>query len=280
MGVDGTVHVATNGGLGVFDGSAWSTLFPPQPLPFSVTAVASAPNGDLWLGTSGGLARRRQSGAWTVFTTANSGLPANPVNDVVVGADGSVWVGTFDVLNWPYPGGVSRFDGTTWTTWTKDDSPLPHNQVTDLAFDHQGNLWVAAASEAVAVILDAVPSPVVDLGGGLAGVAGVPALAIQGSLVPGSPVSLSLSGGPAAGVAHLAIGLSRVDVPFKGGVLVPSPDAVLAGLPLDGAGSLAVSSTWPHGLPSGVPTWWQAWLPDAAAVKGWSASNALQLAQP
>lgn len=72
--------------------------------------VTKAPNGDLWVGTINGAARRR-AGAWTVFTDTNSGLPANTVNAISVRPDGLVAFGAFDGSTWPYHGGAGTFDG-------------------------------------------------------------------------------------------------------------------------------------------------------------------------
>ncbi|TPW07470.1 MAG: FG-GAP repeat-containing protein, partial [Acidimicrobiaceae bacterium] len=76
---------------------------------------------------------------------------------------------------------------------------------------------------------------ITDLGNGLAGANGVPALAGEGTLQPGSSITLSLSGALANAPATLVIGLSQLGAPFKGGVLVPSPDLLLGGF-VTGAG--------------------------------------------
>ena len=121
---------------------------------------------------------------------------------------------------------------------------------------------------------------IVDLGLGLAGGAGVPVLNGSGSLANGSPVSLALSGALASTPAGLFLGVSRVDAPFKGGVLVPAPDIVLTGFTTDGAGALTINATWPAGLPSGLSLYAQMWMQDAGGPKGLSASNGLQLITP
>lgn len=58
-------------------------------------------------------------------------------------------------FTWPYPGGLTHFDGEVWTTYTATDSPLPHNQIEELtarATDDGYEVWVGTASEAVAVL--------------------------------------------------------------------------------------------------------------------------------
>jgi probable HAF family extracellular repeat protein len=113
-----------------------------------------------------------------------------------------------------------------------------------------------------------------DLGQGLAGVAGVPVLAAHGALIEGHPLTLSLSGAKPSGSATLIAGLSAIDAPFKGGTMVPNPDVLLAGLPLDSNGTFDLAAAWPAGVPSGFSLWLQAWIADGAAVKGFAASNA------
>ena len=123
-------------------------------------------------------------------------------------------------------------------------------------------------------------SPWTDLGLGLAGSNGVPTLSGDGNLAGGDPVALNVAGGLPGGNAHIVIGFSAVNVPFKGGTLVPSPDVLLLGLPLDGAGSLTLATTWPSGIPGGLSSWYQAWTADPAGPVGFAATNGLLAVTP
>ena len=69
--------------------------------------------------------------------------------------------------------------------------------------------------------------------------------------------------------------LSAVNLPFKGGTLVPAVDVLVAGLPTSPAGELSLSAAWPPGVPSGLTVWFQEWIVDAAGPKGFAASNGL-----
>ena len=122
--------------------------------------------------------------------------------------------------------------------------------------------------------------PWTDLGHGLAGVTGTPALVGAGPLVSGTSVSLSLSNASPLASSWLVIGFSELNAPLKGGVLVPSPDVLFAGLPVNGGGSLSLASSWPPGIPSGSLTAWQFWIPDAAGPLGFAASNAVRAVTP
>lgn len=118
-----------------------------------------------------------------------------------------------------------------------------------------------------------------DLGLGLAGTHGVPALAGTGPLLPGTTLSLSLSGALANSLAYLFLGFDRIDVPFKGGVLVPAfqpPLGILVPLATNGSGALAVSAPWPVSLPAGVELFVQVWIADPGAAAGVAGSNALR----
>jgi len=124
---------------------------------------------------------------------------------------------------------------------------------------------------------DSVPGgPWVDLGQGKAGSLGVPALAGSGPLTPGSDNVVTLTGALPGTTSTLVVGLVEIGAPFKGGTLVPSPDFLFPGLPVDGAGAAALPFTWPLGTPAGVELFWQHWILDAGASQGLSASNALR----
>lgn len=116
-------------------------------------------------------------------------------------------------------------------------------------------------------------SPVVDLGAGLAGAGGEPRLDLSGTLAAGAPTKLTISNAAPASSSFLIIGLSAIQFPTLGGVLVPSPD-VLVGLPT-GTGSLSFVIGWPAGLPTGTQVYLQAWIQDPTGPFGATATNAV-----
>ena len=118
------------------------------------------------------------------------------------------------------------------------------------------------------------------LGGAVVGGAGSPVLTGEGTLLPDSDVRLVLSDGAPGVPVTLVVGLSPVLTPFHGGLLVPSPDVLLAGLMTDAAGGLQVSSRWPASLGPGFSLWFQMWLADASATSGLAASNGLKATAP
>ena len=106
-----------------------------------------------------------------------------------------------------------------------------------------------------------------------------PSLTGAGTLLPSTPLTLSIADGDPFAPAFLVAGASALHVPFKGGLLMPKLD-LLVPLVLDGSGKLDVQSTWPAGIPSGTPLWLQAWLPDDDGIAGYVASATLAIVPP
>jgi endonuclease/exonuclease/phosphatase family metal-dependent hydrolase len=119
------------------------------------------------------------------------------------------------------------------------------------------------------------PSGFLTLGGGLAGLFGEPSLVGTGTLFAGTTVDLSLSGAMPNSPATLVLGLSAINAPFKGGLLVPAPDVLISGLTTDGSGDLQILDTWPAGIGSGLSFWCQYWIVDFGGPAGFAASNAI-----
>ena len=123
-------------------------------------------------------------------------------------------------------------------------------------------------------------SPWTDLGHGLAGWSfKVPRLAGDGTLVPGSPTTLTLNEARPWSVALLVIGISQVNTPLRGGTLVPSLDVVIHGLPVNGLGELVIGANWPP-LSSGVSLYFQYWVADSVGPWSFAASNGLMGTTP
>jgi len=117
------------------------------------------------------------------------------------------------------------------------------------------------------------------LGAGLAGEAGVPALAGAGPLVAGATITLELTGAAPDAAATLVVGFGALSVSFKGGTLVPAPDLLVAAV-TDAEGAWSLSASWPAGVPAGASTWWQAWIVDASGPSGMTASGGLRATTP
>jgi hypothetical protein len=120
----------------------------------------------------------------------------------------------------------------------------------------------------------------IHLGNALAGTHGEPSLTGSGDLAPGTPAAVTLAGALENAAASLVVGLSAIDVPFRGGVLVPAPDVVLPLPTTDATGGFALSGTWPSGVPAGAQLVLQTWIVDGAGPKGLAASNGLLVVSP
>jgi hypothetical protein len=148
-----------------------------------------------------------------------------------------------------------------------------HVEATDLA----GNTGVSADQ----VYFQGGTGSWVDLGSGLAGAGGVPALFATGTLVPGSPGTLTLSGAAPSATAFLFLSFTSTPTPFKGGTLVPVPVALTLPLATNVSGSIPLAWTsWPGGLPPGTTLYLQYAVADVGAPAGAALSNALKGVTP
>jgi len=116
-----------------------------------------------------------------------------------------------------------------------------------------------------------------DLGSSLAGTHGAPLLVGSGLPCSGGSVTLALTNARENSSAWLLIGFSLANVPFKGGVLVPTPDLVIASLPTGLAGALTLLAAWPAAVPAGLAVYFQDWILDPLAVQGVAATNGVQV---
>ena len=119
-----------------------------------------------------------------------------------------------------------------------------------------------------------------DVGPGLAGIAGVPALAGTGTLEAGSAVGISLTSAKASSPAVLFLSLASSPVPFKGGTLITFPLLFTATLATDAGGAIPLMFAWPAGVPAATTIFFQYAVQDAAAVYGVSLSNGLSGVTP
>ena len=169
--------------------------------------------------------------------------------------------------------GVTTIDGMVVDTIgsfseTLDFSSNGRYALADLTFE--GSLDAA-------VLLDF--GPWVDVGNGTPGTT-APKLRGFGQLTPGAPTTVSVSGAPAGTTGVLVIGFSRIDQPFMGGTLVPSPDRVLFGEEVDADGNFELRFDWPAGFASGSNVYVQFWAFDGGAPNGFSVTNGVEATTP
>jgi hypothetical protein len=112
-----------------------------------------------------------------------------------------------------------------------------------------------------------------DLGGALAGIAGTPVLDGAGKLEPLAAVAFTLSGVRPGSPCWLILGATAQNMPFKGGILVPSVDVVVGPFSTDAKGKLTLTDTMPPDVVSGQAVYGQFWTLESASSL--AASNAL-----
>lgn len=103
----------------------------------SVTAIAQAPEGHLWLGTFGGLVRFDGTRFTTMERIDGTGRHADRVLALAIGRDGSLWIGTED-------DGLLRLEDGAYRAYGIDDG-LPDDEVTALHVTRAGVLWIGTA---------------------------------------------------------------------------------------------------------------------------------------
>lgn len=109
----------------------WTTL---DGLPQnSVNAIAQTPDGYIWVGTFGGLARFDGLRFSVIERVDDAGRHVDRVLSLAVAPDSSVWVGTEN--------GLLRYRGGRFSYFTTADG-LPDNQILALHFDRSGTLWI------------------------------------------------------------------------------------------------------------------------------------------
>ncbi|RKY20585.1 MAG: hypothetical protein DRQ55_07185 [Planctomycetota bacterium] len=124
------------------------------------------------------------------------------------------------------------------------------------------------------------PGTWTNLGGTLVGSNGPPRLTGMGPLTGGSDNQVNLGRALPGASCWFVLGFSPLNAPFKGGVLVPTPDLVLGGFVVEPTATLNVPFAWPVGVPSGAVLISQAWIADPVGIKGFAASNGLEAKAP
>lgn len=258
-------------------GSAWRPLGGGVDLPVTALHVA---NGQLHVGgefTRAGTVATARFATWdgSSWLGYGSSLDGQNVRTIaflngVLHVGGSL--GRLGTGSWRY---LARWDGTRFVAYTDFDG-----YATDLlADDRAGDLWIAGAVEAgghpsAGIALLSTRGAWLDLGQGLAGTLGTPQLDGFGQLTLGALASLQVRDVPAFAPGVHVIGAARVDVPFQGGTIVPSFDAMVPFL-ADPRGWHTLSMRVPATLGSGQSLYAQSWLVEPANGR-FAASNALR----
>lgn len=197
-----------------------------------------------------------------------------PSPDWFVGVDGADllvngnWVNELIVPLAAYDAGTDN--GTSFTSPDSDTQPKqPISLITGFPFASGVPLGTFTFTRTDS------PPTWIDLGGELAGTTGTATLTGSGQPSAGQAVALDVTGALPFAPAFLIFGLSELGAPFKGGTLVPTPDIILSGLNVASNGSLSLASTWPAGIPAGIPLVVQLWISDNGGPFAYAASNGI-----
>ncbi len=98
-----------------------------------IYTIKTDDSGKVWAGSWGGGLGVFDGNTWKAFTTDNSGLPSNTINEIVFDLKNALWVGT--------DSGLVKYDGLTWTVFTPQNSPMAVFHVGAIAVDRQNNVW-------------------------------------------------------------------------------------------------------------------------------------------
>jgi signal transduction histidine kinase/ligand-binding sensor domain-containing protein len=100
------------------------------------TRLVEDRDGNVWVGTRGGLVRYQPGRGFETFTRAD-GLPDDDVTDVFEDREGSLWVGT-------HGGGLAQFTDRT-LDGQRGPPSLRDHWISSVAEDSEGTLWVGTA---------------------------------------------------------------------------------------------------------------------------------------
>jgi hypothetical protein len=149
--------------------------------------------------------------------------------------------------------------------WTEDGHGNP---LADILAPDFGHLMESAqASVAVSGLWS-------NLGFAKAGAYGKPVLQGSGPFTPDTINTLTLSNALENTGVMLVASPTAIYAPFKGSVLVPAPDIIVA-LTSDPSGNLVMPFLWRYGLPAGIVLNYQMWIIDVAAADALAATNGL-----
>lgn len=110
-----------NDGLMIWNGTTFSRFYSANTglTSTNLKNLALTPDGGVWMSMSGGGVFQSGVNGQLLLTAANSGMPANSIQDMSVGLDGAVAVATSS--------GVGRYANGSWTNYTTAGAVLPSN---------------------------------------------------------------------------------------------------------------------------------------------------------
>ena len=99
--------------------------------------------GNVWWGAYAAL-YKYDGKNWEYYTTENSPIPCNAINDLDIDSKGVLW-GCAGFLG--SKGGLFRLEGSTWTTYTTENSDIPTSFPVCLDIDSEDRVWLHCRDE-------------------------------------------------------------------------------------------------------------------------------------
>lgn len=107
----------------------------------NVRKVYPVDTAHVWFGGLGGISVKNGE-TWTTYTSENSPLPYDAVNDIARDEEGWYWITVNDIIG--QSGGLVKFDGEAdWTIYDTSNSSLTANKAVTVSIDDCGNIWCA-----------------------------------------------------------------------------------------------------------------------------------------
>ena len=117
---------------------------------YPIRFLAITADTTVWGATEAGLIRVRDDEVM-VFTTENSGLTSNYIDDVVVTSSGDLWA-SFGNSGGQSDAGLARFKGAFWTVYSMAELGVPDGSYYfKLAVDSADRIWMSAGLDIVIV---------------------------------------------------------------------------------------------------------------------------------
>ena len=70
-----------------------------------------------------------------IYNTVNSNLPTNAIKSIVIDANDTKWIGTWE-------GGTAKFDGKNWVLYDTSNTHLKDNSILQIILDKNNNKWM------------------------------------------------------------------------------------------------------------------------------------------
>lgn len=133
---NGEVYFGTPNGLAIFDGNEWKSYTTKNTgLPRYAYRMVIDEDNNKWIASAEAIVKY-DGVKWTVYNNENSPLGIHQIKSILIGPDGSKWIGK-------HRRGLIKYDDESWVVYDTSNSNIPHNNVRSMAFDLIGNIWLA-----------------------------------------------------------------------------------------------------------------------------------------